>query len=240
MDRAKFFTSLRRRSSGVFGGSLSQAQVAGVEAILDAAAGLSLHHVANIMAQIYHETGGRFYPVRETFADSDAQAIARLDRAWARGQLTWVTTPYWRTGYFGRGFIQLTHKANYDKFGLTDPSQAMDLRNAARIAVNGMRDGMFTGKKLADYAFPAALSNPASSNPRRIVNGRDGTDAKVAGYHRAFEAALTAGGYQSPRAPSQKPPTSPRAPVTAPRPTPRPTGIMAAIVAFIRSLRGSP
>ena len=37
MNRAAFFASVRSRTSGVFGTSLSQRQVTGVEAILDEA-----------------------------------------------------------------------------------------------------------------------------------------------------------------------------------------------------------
>jgi len=195
MDRAAFFSSLRRRNSGVFGTALSQSQVEGVEALLDAGEDLPLHHMANVLAQVYHETGGRMVPVRETFASSDAQAIARLDKAWAQGKLPWVKTPYWRSGWFGRGHIQLTHESNYRKFGITNPNDALKMDVSARVAVEGMRDGKFTGKKLSDYQFPEDLSAPPSQNPRRIVNGQDGTDAKVAGYHMAFAAALEAGGY---------------------------------------------
>jgi predicted chitinase len=249
MDRQAFFASLRARNSGVFGTSLKQRQVQGIEALLDAAKGLPLHHVANILAQVYHETGAKMYPVRETFADSDEQAIARLDRAWTRGQLTWVRKPYWRAdsngkAWFGRGQIQITHKSNYSKFGITNPDDALRLPVSARVAVEGMSEGKFTGKKLSDYAFPEALSAPSARNPRRIVNGRDGTDAKVAGYHRAFAAALEAGGYVARRsagrqaarlgaAPHTKPPTPARAPVTVPT-QPR----MGALMRFLKSIFG--
>ncbi|MCB1484854.1 MAG: hypothetical protein KDJ17_08170 [Hyphomicrobiaceae bacterium] len=36
MDRAAFYASLRRKDSGVFGTSLSESQVKGMEGILDA------------------------------------------------------------------------------------------------------------------------------------------------------------------------------------------------------------
>lgn len=192
----KFFQYLRKRGSGVFGTRLSQGQVNGINSILNASKGLPLHHVSNILAQVYHETNGRMLPVRETFADDDAQAIARLERAWSRGQLPWVRTPYWRDGYFGRGQIQLTFKENYDKFGITNPDDALKLDVSARVAVEGMSKGMFTGKKLSDYTFPQDLDNLPSDNPRRIVNGRDGTDRKVAGYHRGFAKALEEGKYK--------------------------------------------
>jgi hypothetical protein len=56
--------------------------------------------------------------------------------------------------------------------------------------VIGMAEGSFTGKKLADYRFPDALDAPPASNPRRIINGADGTDAKVAALHRKYYHAL--------------------------------------------------
>ena len=233
MDRVKFFVELRMRGTGLFGTSLNQSQVEGIEALLDVGARLPLHHIANVLAQVYHETGGRMTPVRETFADTDAGAIARLDNAWAKGQLTWVKTPYWRDGWFGRGQIQLTHKANYAKFGITNPADAMRFDVSAWVAVTGMRDGKFTGRKLTDYNFPSALDNPPSSNPRRIVNGKDGTDAKVAGYHRAFAAALTAAGYDA--APPWRPDVEP-VDVMPAKPKWLP-GLIAAIVAFFKGTR---
>ena len=207
MNRQAFFAALRK-SSAVFGTSLSAQQVKGCEALLDACAANGIsdsHHVANILAQVYHETAGGMWPIKETVMrhhkdrnPSDATVIARLDRAFARGQLPWVKTPYWRGGWFGRGFIQLTHERNYKRFGVTK-AQALQKDIAARVAVVGMRDGSFTGRSLADYRFPQALSSPPQQNPRRIVNGNDGTDASVARFHRAFHAAIEAGGGWKPQ-----------------------------------------
>jgi len=200
MNRAKFFTSIR--GSRVIGRTLSQHQVDGIEALLDSCARNGVtdpHHIANILAQVARETGRRMYPVRETFADSDAQAIARLDRAFSKGQLTWVSSPYWRDGWFGRGFIQITHRDNYRKLGarlgvnlIGNPQRALDLATSADIAVIGMSEGMFTGRKLSDYDFPDALSLLPSRNPRRIVNGKDGSDAEVAASHAKFHTAIVA------------------------------------------------
>lgn len=200
MDRAAFYTALR--SSALFGKALSQSRVEAIEAILDSCERNRVtdpHHVAHILAQVYHETGGKMAPVRETFAQTDAQAIANLERAWKAGKLSWVKTPYWRDGYFGRGMIQLTHKENYERVGkvigrdlANYPSMAMLPNISADIAVVGMTRGLFTGRKLSDYRFPGALDAPAAAHPRRIVNGKDGTDKKIAGYHRAFFAAIEA------------------------------------------------
>ncbi|WP_223568288.1 hypothetical protein [Agrobacterium tumefaciens] len=52
-------------------------------------------------------------PLRETFASSDASAIAGLDKAYNAGRLGQVSKPYWRKGandkaYFVRGDIHLS------------------------------------------------------------------------------------------------------------------------------------
>ena len=198
MNRAMFFTVIR----SAFGGKLDQDQVDGMTALLDAGADLPLHHMANVLAQVRRETGGGMAPIKETVMPwhknrhpTDKEVIGRLDRAYAAGKLKWVKAPYWRDGWFGRGQIQITHRANYAKFGITDPQDALRMDVSARVAVQGMRDGMFTGKRLSDYRFPGALDNPPGTNPRRIVNGPDGSDAEVAGFHRQFAAALTAAGW---------------------------------------------
>ena len=199
MNRTTFFAELR---SSLFKGSLGQPQVNGIEAILDAAEGLPIHHVANILANVHRETGGYMSPIKETVMPyhkdknpSDAEVIRRLNNAFAAGKLPGVKTPYWRGGAFGRGGIQLTHDSNYKRFGITNYADALKLPVSARIAVTGMRDGMFTGKKLSDYSFPAALDAPPKLNPRRIVNGEDGSDKEVADHHRAYHRALELAGW---------------------------------------------
>lgn len=231
MDRAAFFAAVR---SSLFAGKLSAEQVKGMEAILDACEKYHVkdaHHIANILAQVFHETGTYMLPVKETVFPShkdknpsDAAVIARLDAAFKSGKLPWVSKPYWREGWFGRGPIQLTHKVNYEKVGkaigvdlVTDKNRIMDPAIGAATAVVGMRDGIFTGKKLSDFDFPAALNAPTRSHPRRIVNGNDGTDAKINTYHRAFHAALMAGGYREKPFVVDDP-----GPKPAPIPTPKP------------------
>lgn len=197
MNRNAFFSAIRPAF-----GPLDEKQVKGMDHLLDAGKDLPLHHMANVLAQVRRETGGYMFPIKETVMPShknknptDAEVIRRLDRAFSAGKLPWVKTPYWRDGYFGRGHIQLTHKANYDRFGLTDPAQAMDPKTSAHIAVQGMSRGMFTGRKLSDYVFPDALDASPSKNPRRIVNGTDGSDKEVARFHREFAGALEAAGW---------------------------------------------
>jgi len=219
MNRAAFYAALRRRTSGVFGTSLSTKQVAGIEAIIDEAErrGTSLFHLAAILSEAYHETGGQMEPVKETvYASSkdrnpsDATVIARLDAAFAKGKLPWVSKPYWRSGWFGRGLIQLTHEANYDKFGVTKES-ALDLKTSVRVMFDGMSKGLFTGKKLSDYDY-LVTKTPAVPGfryyaSRAIVNGDTAANgAKIEEYAKAFESALREAGYRQ----------------TAPIPTPKP------------------
>ena len=197
MNRAQFFDVVRRS----FDEPMTQPQVDGIEALLDAGRELPLHHMANVLAQVRRETAGYMSPIKETVmpwhknkTPSDAEVIRRLNVAWKARKLKGVKAPYWHDGWFGRGQIQITHKANYDRFGVTK-EQALDLPTSARIAVRGMRDGMFTGKKLSDYDFPAALGHAPAMNPRRIVNGQDGSDGEVALFHRQFAAALRSAGW---------------------------------------------
>lgn len=193
LNRPAFFAAVR---SSPFGGKLKQGQVDGLNVILDEAEKrlTDLRQIAYVLATAFHETGQTIQPVRETFAESDAQAIARLDRAFKAGKLGQVKTPYWRGGWFGRGYVQLTFEANYRKMSaivgvdlVSDPSRALEPRIAAVILVEGMILGSFTGKKLADY-FPVN-GNPQWRNARKIVNGTDRA-ALIEGYALDFFAAL--------------------------------------------------
>lgn len=198
-----FFSYLRRAP---FGNRLTQAQVDGINVILDV---WNYYHLtdrrwlANILAQIFHETGGRMQPVRETNANSDAQAKSRLEAAWKAGKLKSVKTPYWRDGFFGRGFIQITHEDNYDRLSdrldidlLRYPEKALDPLISARIAIVGMAEGLFTNgrHKLSDY-FNAKVDDPEGS--RAIVNGTDKAKL-IAGYHKNFLDAIDAASVEAP------------------------------------------
>lgn len=213
MDRDKFFDYIRTPTSGVFGGKLTQPQVDGINSILDACSKYNVtnpHHIAHILAHVYHETGQYMTPIKETVYrystnknPSDSTVIKRLDTALSKGKLPWVKTPYWKDGWFGRGQIQITHKNNYEKLGkkigvdlVSNPSLALNATHSAAIAVLGMRDGEFTGKKLSDYRFPQALDADWENHPRRIVNGKDGTDKNIKAYHLSFYNALISAGYK--------------------------------------------
>jgi len=119
--------------------------------------------VAYMLATAYHEC--RFQAIEEIRAQPGTKIYDLQSR-------------YWHTGFYGRGYIQLTWKKNYQKFSdllkqdfVGDPDLVLVPDNAAKILVHGMAHGSFTGKKLSDYFQTGKL--PDWLGARRIVNGTD-------------------------------------------------------------------
>jgi len=243
MNRAAFYDALR--GGALFPRGFTDDQVDGTEAILDAMQAASVtdpRYGAYIMATAFHETARTMQPVRETLATTDDKAVAILDRAFANGQLTWVKSPYWRRdasgkSWLGRGFVQLTHKANYqkakDKTGIdfvSNPNLAMVAKYAAAIIVRGMLEGWFTGKALKDYIGAGTDYRGA----RRIVNGTDKADT-IAGYAVVFERAFrAAGSLAAPTQPATQPTAPPldHVPVTA---ATAPTSLLGIFLAMFKA-----
>lgn len=207
-----FFDSIR---ASLFGGSMSQNQVSGVNVLLSATEGLPLKHRAYILATAHHETGPsssdlHWTPRREIWGPSAAQSRYEL-----RADLGNTEVGDGRR-YMGRGYVQITGRTNYRKASnlvgkdlVAVPDLALDPAIAARIIVHGMVNGWFTGKKLSDYDNYV--------NMRRIVNGTDKAEL-IAGYAEKFEAALKL----LPADPAKPVPTppAPPAPETPPAVTP--------------------
>jgi putative chitinase len=170
--------------------ALSQDQVDGLEVLLaeadaagiEGAAAVDDRMVAYILATAWHETAFTCQPIAE----------------YGKGQGKSYGVPAGPYGqcYYGRGFVQLTWYENYvaqdQKLGLNDelvkrPDLALEPAIATKILFGGMRDGDFTGKKLADY-FTDALTD--WYNARRIVNATDQASA-IANYGEKFLNALS-------------------------------------------------
>lgn len=91
--------------------------------------------------------------------------------------LTAAQSNYWHTGFYGRGFVQLTWENNYRKMSdvvgidlVASPEKALNPKIAAEVLVYGMIKGSFTGKPLSQYIN----SNEVDFyNARRVVNGLD-------------------------------------------------------------------
>lgn len=211
MDRAKFYASLRARGSGVFGTSLSQKQVEGMELILDKAQsrGTKITYLAYILATTYHETAHTMQPIEE----------------YGRGKGRKYGNPAGKFGkrYFGRGYVQLTWLDNYvkasEKLGVDlvqFPERVMEPRIAAEILFVGMEEGWFAGDKKGRHTLARHLGNGAVDyvGARRIINGTDKAK-QIAGYAKAFETALRAAGYVG-QAPKPSPVPRPAPPVDDP------------------------
>jgi len=144
--------------------------------------GLLRNQCAYVLATSYWKTARTMKPVVEAYW---------LTEDWRRKNLRYYP-------WFGRGFVQLTWEANYQKaareLGVPfdeDPTLALDPANAAKIAVTGMREGWFTGKKLADYID---LQHSDFAGARRIINGNDKA-AQIAQIASQYDAMLKAEGY---------------------------------------------
>lgn len=182
MNTQKLFDNIRAITSDK---KLSQTQVDSVNAILascDKHAVTDIHQIGYILATAYHES--RLSPVEENGKGAGHDYGMHLDIGKGAGHRVPYTTP--NVLYYGRGFVQITWKSNYAAFSrllgadlVNHPELALDIPIAAEIAVIGMKNGMFTGKKLSNY-FTGVTND--SVNARRIVNGTD-CAALISGYY---------------------------------------------------------
>ena len=187
IDREAYFDAVRET---LFGEALTQQQVDGQNVLLalweiegTGSPMDDMRWLGYALATVYWETGTKMWAVREV----------------GRGEGRDYGVPDPETGevYYGRGLVQLTWKANYDKasaaLGLIDdrdlvrhPDMALDSLVSARILFRGMAEGWFTGKRLNDY-FNETKHDPIGA--RMIVNGTDHA-ADIAALFDAFCAAL--------------------------------------------------
>lgn len=164
-------------------GPLSQKQVEGFNIILEYTASMTIRHRSYILSTTWHETARTMQPIRE----------------YGKGAGKKYGTPDPVTGqvYYGRGYVQLTWKTNYEKACkrlkelslisssvdfVKDPDIVMKPAIAAYIIVIGMKEGWFTGAKLSDFY--------SYEDMRKIVNGTDKAKL-IADYASDFEYALS-------------------------------------------------
>ncbi|MCA6559021.1 MAG: hypothetical protein IM583_21010, partial [Pseudanabaena sp. M114S2SP2A07QC] len=131
---------------------------------------------AYLMATIEWETAHTFEPVREAYW---------LSEAWRREHLRYYP-------YYGRGYVQLTWKANYQTFSeitgldlVSNPDLAMQPDTALFILVYGLKHGIF-GAKLEDYV---RQDKTDYFHARRGVNILDHA-ADIADIAKKWEAKL--------------------------------------------------
>lgn len=188
-DAGAFFAAVRKSF-----GPLVQSQVDGFQTLLQAfgVARWPLAWVAYGLSTAWHETAARMEPVEEAYFLGDKA-----------GDTYRRSKPYFP--WFGRGYVQLTWRTNYEKADeelglggalLADADQALRPDIAARIMVVGMEQGWFCGKALKDYLpISGEAGASAFSAARRIINGTDKADV-IAKEALSFQAALQAGGWR--------------------------------------------
>jgi hypothetical protein len=183
----------------LFGGSYSNPQTAGLNAILDEwekrAPNGDLRWLAYMFATVFHETARTMQPVREAFW---------LSEQWRKDHLKYYP-------YYGRGFVQLTWSENYAKAAayvganlVDSPDLALRLDYASAIMFVGMSEGWFRADRqgrretLSRY-FAPDVDDPVGA--REIINGPEWVKVNgqtellatvIAQYHASFLAALSA------------------------------------------------
>lgn len=200
IDDGKFFTGIR---GSLFGGTLTQSQVDGINAILAACRNPAgefledLHWSAYKFGTAYlevdrtmqpiNEYGGPVYFKRMYDIEGDRPDVARQ-----LGNLN----PGDGNLFHGRGYVQLTGRRNYRVVGdrievdlENNPDRALEPEIAAKVMTIGMAEGIFTGRKLGDYFPPGG--QPQWVEARRIINGLDRAH-DVAAYAQSFYASLQA------------------------------------------------
>lgn len=181
IDRKRFFVKAR---ANPFNGMLTQGQVDGCNAILDTwekqEGEKDKRWLAYMLATAKWETAHTMQPIEE----------------YGKGEGHDYGEPDPETGqtYYGRGYVQLTWRDNYEKMqtllGLplvADPGLALQPQTAAAIMFKGMEQGIFTGAGLPRY-FSATADD--ALNARRIVNGTDHAH-DIANIYYGFWSALT-------------------------------------------------
>jgi hypothetical protein len=183
-----------------FGAAPTPKQQAGLDAMFAHWASSALNDerwLAYALATAWHETGTRMEPVREGFCDTDDCSIRAVTRLFEKKKIkrNYALPHPNGKSYFGRGLVQITHGVNYERVGkaiglgtrlFDDPALALDLPTSVKILFVGMTDGLFSGKRFADF-FNNAKTDWV--NARRIVNALDKAD-KIAGHAKKFAVCL--------------------------------------------------
>lgn len=172
----------------IFGGKLTQSQVDGINTLLEA---WEKHgdgndrHLAYLLATAKHETASTMQPIYER---GRTAYFDKYNVGTKIGKALGNTQAGDGFKYRGRGYVQLTGRANYDKAGkklglnlIDNPDEALKPDVAAAVLITGCLEGWFTGKKLSNYQDFISM--------RRVINGTDKA-AFIATYADSFYAAV--------------------------------------------------
>ena len=178
--------TLFARYRAILGGKLTQDQVDGIETITQAfeelaPKGTPPSYLAYMLATAAHETAYTFQPIHER---GPRAYFDKYERGTKLGKVLGNTVKGDGYLYRGRGYVQITGRANYlraqQKLGIdliARPELALVPATAAKILIKGCFEGWFTGKGLANY-IDAYDEDPDEDlrefmEARRVVNGKD-------------------------------------------------------------------
>lgn len=172
----------------MYHGSVDTLQVQGINALISSALADGIvmkEQIAYILATAYHETGRHMQGINE-YGEG-------------KGHTYGIADPTTHKVYYGRGIVQLTWKSNYERFGqvvgvdlVHFPERANELEIAVKIAIIGMKKGMFTGVSLDHFINEARIDYVGA---RKIINGVD-CNTLIANYAEIFAKNLHAQGAQ--------------------------------------------
>ncbi len=217
IDRGKFFDEYRHHFGGLTQPQVDAVEFLLTSIENDSAfwtgyqaLAIPVDQAAYMLATVKHETADSFEPIDE----HGSEAYFENGYGWTsrKGQRLGNSERGDGAKYHGRGFVQLTGKNNYvratkdvlanyptiagewetrtgQKFNLVaHPDQAKDRAIAYSIMSFGMRQGNFTGRKLADF-FNANRQDPVRA--RQVINGLDRANV-IADYWSGIVTALRA------------------------------------------------
>jgi len=152
------------------------------------------YKLAYCLATFKWETAHTLRPIDEH--GSEAYFNKRYGPGTAVGKMLGNTQAGDGARFHGRGFVQLTGRANYQRAGkflgihfLAQPERVKEPALAYEIAMEGMAKGWFTGAKLGRYFKAGALPNYEGA--RAIINGQDKAQT-IADMARRFDELLVA------------------------------------------------
>ena len=189
IDRQKFFDGYRSKIDT--DRMLTQTDVNNINLFLDMAGfdsaqppvvaeGVGYFSIAQwayVFATVWHETAGTMAPVREAYRQSEE---------WRR-----LNLPYWP--HYGRGYVQITHKDNYERMAavvkrdlkivIQHRDDFMQPRVAFYVLVYGFKHGSYTGKAIDDY-IPNNTAKSERYHYESIAQGIKPTETLLYKYYK--------------------------------------------------------